>query len=169
VKAPRKAKFPKTFSAWVADKGTEWAKVVCTKWTPEEITFMVAPAIKDHIDDTIGEVTDELRRITGNKEVKIECIDIPAPKAAPIPPPVAVPVPPKVVNAEVVSADMVKAACVALALKLKSKAKVVEILAQFGGEKVDMIDKAHYPAIKAALKAAMETSPQMPVSDADGY
>ena len=151
VEAPKekKEKFPKKFSDFCAGRTDAVAKVACKTWSKDKIEFLIPKNMEAAMDEEIGALTDEFRRITGNKEVEIICtlaVD-PAPAAKK-----------EEKKVDVITADMVKAACVALTLKLKNKDKVFEILDGFGSRKIDEIDPAKYAELHKALKQTFETS-----------
>lgn len=150
-------KFPKKFAQWAEGRDDVFGRLVVTEWNKNKIQFLHTVEQTVDVEELIGDVVEELRNLSGNKEIEVltKVIETKAPvtaakKAVEAPKPAA----------QVVTADQVKAACVALSSKLKSKEKVRAILEEIGGTvKVDEIDPSKYAQIWNTMKQAMEASP----------
>ena len=150
---------PKNFSDWlqkfdimkVPGDGlllTVLNSVSCTKWSPTVVEFCLMAAV-DGAEAALPLIKDLLANsfgFTGNVLLK---------KPAAAKAKVAAPAAPKV------TVDDVQKAAVTLCTKFKDKARVYAIIQQFGAEKIEAVDPAKLGDLKAALEAAMETSPQM--------
>lgn len=174
--APKRTRKPKplpTFEGWLERVDAEFRPMIdaaiMLHFGQSGVVFEVEPAALPLWDDAVGAMTDDLRAYVGKEaviEYKIDQRKAKPAKQEEKPVAKVEPIEEVAEKQVAVSADDVKRSAVMLATKLKSKDRVVEIIKSFGANRVDEIAPAKYPALKAALDSAAETSPQ---GNGDGF